>query len=56
MQKAPCRYRASDAGHEVEVLIDARSCSDAMSGEFFAYSARAMLDGKEFNGCARVGR
>jgi uncharacterized membrane protein len=50
------QYRASGAGHEVEVLIDARPCSDAMSGEFFAYSARALLDGKEFNGCARVGR
>jgi uncharacterized membrane protein len=50
------QYRASAAGHEVEVLIDARPCSDAMSGEFFAYSARAMLDGKEFHGCARVGR
>jgi uncharacterized membrane protein len=49
-------YRASDAGREVEVLIDERSCSDAMSGEFFAYSARALLDGKEFHGCARVGR
>jgi uncharacterized membrane protein len=50
------QYRASGAGHEVDVLIDARPCSDAMSGEFFAYSARALLDGKEFNGCARVGR
>jgi uncharacterized membrane protein len=50
------QYRASSSGHEVEVLIDAQPCSDAMSGEFFAYSARALLDGKEFNGCARVGR
>ena len=50
------RYRANTEGHEVEVLIEAQSCRDAMSGEFFAYSAKAVLNGREFNGCARVGR
>lgn len=50
------RYGASDGAHELEVLIDARACQDPMSGEYFAYSARAVLDGREFNGCARVGR
>jgi uncharacterized membrane protein len=50
------RYVASGAGHEVEVLIDAQPCRDSMSGEFFAYSAKAKLDGREFSGCARVGR
>lgn len=49
------RYRASGAGHEVEVLIDAQPCRDAMSGEFFAYSAQALLDKREFKGCARIG-
>jgi uncharacterized membrane protein len=50
------RYVASGAGHEVDVLIDAEPCRDAMSGEFFAYSAKAKLDAREFSGCARVGR
>lgn len=50
------RYRASADGHELELLIDAQPCRDPMSGEFFAYSARAVLDGTAFNGCARVGK
>ncbi|HEX2492310.1 MAG TPA: hypothetical protein VHK24_00955, partial [Steroidobacter sp.] len=50
------RYRASSSGHEVEVLIDAQACRDVLSDEFFAYTAKALFDGREFNGCARVGR
>jgi uncharacterized membrane protein len=50
------RYHASSNGHTLELLVDAQACRDAMSGEFLAYSARAVLDGKEFTGCARVGR
>jgi uncharacterized membrane protein len=50
------RYHAASNGRELELLVDAQLCRDAMSGEFFAYSARAVLDGKEFSGCARVGR
>lgn len=50
------RYRANRNGRQLELLVDAHVCRDAMSGEFFAYSARAVLDGREFNGCARVGR
>ncbi|HEY4368385.1 MAG TPA: hypothetical protein VGN07_14210 [Steroidobacteraceae bacterium] len=49
-------YNASGDGHEVELLIDAQPCRDSMSGEFFGFAARAKLDGKEFKGCARVGR
>jgi uncharacterized membrane protein len=50
------RYHASSNGHDLELLVDAQICRDLMSGEFFAYSARAVLDGKEFTGCARVGK
>jgi uncharacterized membrane protein len=50
------RYHASGNGHELELLVDAQTCRDPMSGELFAYSARAVLDSKEFNGCARVGK
>jgi uncharacterized membrane protein len=38
------------------LLLDAQPCRDSMSGEFFAYAARAVLDGMEFKGCARVGK
>lgn len=48
-------YRASAADHKLELYIDAQSCSDSMSGEFFAFAARGALDGKPFKGCARVG-
>jgi len=50
------RYHASGNGHELELLVDAQTCRDSMSGELFAYAAHAVLDGKEFNGCARVGK
>lgn len=48
-------YRSSDAGHTFEVQIEAQPCRDSMSGEYFAFSSRAVFDGKEFTGCAHVG-
>ena len=50
------RYRASGDGHVVELLIAQQHCKDSMSGEFFAYAAKAILDGKELQGCAHVGQ
>jgi uncharacterized membrane protein len=50
------RYRASGEGHELELVIAQQHCKDSMSGEFFAYAAKATLDGKEFNGCAHIGQ
>jgi uncharacterized membrane protein len=49
-------YTAANEAHKIEVLIAAQACVDDMSGEYFAYSARASLDGKQFTGCARVGK
>lgn len=49
-------YRAKAAGHELELLIDAQPCRDLVTDEYFAFAARAVLDGKEFRGCARVGK
>lgn len=49
------RYAATHSEHQLELLVHAEPCRDAMSGEFFAYTAKALLDRKEFNGCARVG-
>jgi uncharacterized membrane protein len=49
-------YTAAGNDHRIELLIEAQACRDAMSGEYFAYAARAKLDGKQFTGCARIGR
>lgn len=49
-------YRAKAEGHELELVIDAQMCRDLVTDEFFAFAARAVLDGKEFRGCARVGK
>jgi uncharacterized membrane protein len=48
-------YRGVAEGFELEMDIEGQPCRDAASGEYFAYSARASLNGREFNGCARVG-
>ena len=48
-------YVAASADHKIELLIEAQGCRDDMSGEYFAYSARATLDGKKYAGCARIG-
>lgn len=48
-------YAAANEAHKIEVLIEAQACRDDMSGEYFAYAARASLNGKQFTGCARVG-
>jgi uncharacterized membrane protein len=49
-------YTAANDAHQIEVLILAQSCVDDMSGEYFAYAARATLDGKRYMGCARIGK
>jgi uncharacterized membrane protein len=48
-------YAGTGSGHTLELSIDQTACRDSMSGAFFAYSARAVFDGKEFKGCARIG-
>lgn len=50
------RYIARGGDHELELLLDAQPCRDSMSGDFFAYAARAVFDGEELKGCARVGK
>lgn len=49
-------YRATTQGHALELFVGAQPCRDSMSGEYFAFSARGVLDGGEFKGCARVGK
>jgi uncharacterized membrane protein len=48
-------YAASNNDHKIELLIEAQACRDDMSGEYFAYAAKALLDGKQYIGCARIG-
>lgn len=48
-------YVGEGAGHKLELFVDSEVCRDSMSGAVFAYSARAVLDGKELKGCARIG-
>ena len=48
-------YVGAASGHKLELFIDAQPCRDSMSDAFFAYSARAVFDGKELKGCARIG-
>lgn len=48
-------YVGEGGGHKIELFVESEVCRDSMAGAFFAYSARALLDGKEFKGCARVG-
>jgi len=49
-------YEGRSAEHALQLIIDAQTCRDPTTEEFFSYSARAVLDGQEFKGCARVGR
>ena len=48
-------YVGEGGGHKIELFVASEVCRDSMAGAFFAYSARAVLDGKEFKGCARIG-
>ncbi len=50
------RYRAASQEHRLELLIDTQTCQDSMSGELFAFAAKAILDDREFTGCARLAK
>jgi uncharacterized membrane protein len=48
-------YQAALEGRKLQLVVEQQACRDSMSGDFFAFTAKADLDGKEFKGCARVG-
>jgi putative lipoprotein len=48
-------YQAAADGRKLQLIVEQQPCRDSMSGDFFAFTAKAELDGKEFKGCARVG-
>ena len=49
------RYAGVQGAHRLELIVHAQACRDAMSGEYFAYTAKALFDGKDLTGCARLG-
>lgn len=48
-------YRGASGNKTLEITVTNNSCSDSMSGEYFAYAADLKLDGRTLRGCARVG-
>lgn len=48
-------YRAGADRHVLELVITQRACRNAITNEFYAYSATARLDKQTLSGCARVG-
>ncbi len=43
------------AGDVIVVTIDEHPCRDSMSGAYFSFAARVVVDGRELVGCARQG-
>jgi uncharacterized membrane protein len=50
------QYETNANGHKMELLVTAQPCREASTSEYFAYTAKAVLDGETFTGCARVGK
>lgn len=50
------RYTGTSGEHRLKLMVHAQPCRDSMSGEFFAYTAKAIVNARELSGCARVGR
>jgi uncharacterized membrane protein len=42
----------ADGSHRLTLYLDQTGCADGMSGEYFAYTARATIDGAMRRGCA----
>lgn len=47
------RWHAVTEAHELSVTVEARACTDIMSGEIFPATVTATLDGREYSGCGR---
>jgi len=47
-------YRATNADHELVIVIDGRPCNDTMSDESFSTTVTVVLDGREYSGCGRA--
>lgn len=49
-------WSAAAGGHRVELTVEEAPCTDPMSGEYSALSARATVDGRDLRGCAVDGQ
>jgi uncharacterized membrane protein len=47
-------YRATNADHELAVVLEGCPCNDTMSDESFSTTVTVTLDGREYNGCGRA--
>ncbi|MEQ1579133.1 MAG: hypothetical protein ABL964_00935 [Steroidobacteraceae bacterium] len=48
-------YRGASGDKTLGITVTNSPCSDSMSGEYFAYTADLVLDGRTLRGCVRVG-
>jgi uncharacterized membrane protein len=48
-------YRAGADRHVLELVITQVACRDAITSEYYAFTATARIDKQTLNGCARVG-
>lgn len=48
------RYRMSESGHRLEIILRKLPCTDSMSGEHFETTVIAVFDGRPLPGCGGV--
>ena len=60
--RAPIRSSAgilydsrTDTDHQIEIILREQQCSDTMADATYEYTARVVLDGQDYFGCARRG-
>jgi putative lipoprotein len=47
-------YDLQNAAHHLQITLEARNCSDSMSGESFETRVSLLFDGKAYSGCGRA--
>jgi len=48
------RWTVSTEAHELEILVESRACTDALSGEVFPATVTVQLDGRDYSGCGKA--
>ncbi len=52
-EKRTTVYEVKENGHELEIVLEGRSCADTMSDERFETTVTVTIDGSRLNGCGR---
>jgi putative lipoprotein len=47
------RWQSTTEEHELQAIVEDRSCTDVMSGDTFPTTVKVTLDGREYLGCGR---